>query len=73
MTALPLNAAHGAKPDQIGYLPQQARDILGLDDYIAHLVDFLEELGPGTHLMAICQPISTFLKPKWQTFPVWLI
>jgi polyhydroxyalkanoate depolymerase len=39
-----------------------ARDIpldagsFGLDDYIAHLVDFLEALGPGTHVMAVCQP-----------------
>jgi poly(3-hydroxybutyrate) depolymerase len=39
-----------------------ARDIpveagpFGLDDYIGHLIDFLEALGPGTHLMAVCQP-----------------
>jgi len=39
-----------------------ARDVppelgrFGLDDYIAHLVQFLEELGPGTHLVAVCQP-----------------
>jgi poly(3-hydroxybutyrate) depolymerase len=28
----------------------------GLDEYISHLIDFLEALGPGTHLMAVCQP-----------------
>jgi poly(3-hydroxybutyrate) depolymerase len=28
----------------------------GLDDYIGHLVDFLEAMGPGTHVMAVCQP-----------------
>jgi poly(3-hydroxybutyrate) depolymerase len=28
----------------------------GLDDYIGHLVEFLEALGPGTHVMAVCQP-----------------
>ncbi len=39
-----------------------ARDIpveagpFGLDGYIGHLVDFLEALGPGTHVMAVCQP-----------------
>jgi poly(3-hydroxybutyrate) depolymerase len=39
-----------------------ARDVpveagpFGLDEYIAHLVDFLEALGPGTHVMAVCQP-----------------
>jgi len=28
----------------------------GFDGYVGHLVDFLEALGPGTHLMAVCQP-----------------
>ncbi len=27
-----------------------------LDDYIDHLIDYLEFIGPGTHLMAVCQP-----------------
>ncbi len=27
-----------------------------LDDFIAHLITFLEVLGPGTHVLAICQP-----------------
>jgi poly(3-hydroxybutyrate) depolymerase len=27
----------------------------GLDDYIAYLIEFLEVLGPGTHLVATCQ------------------
>jgi polyhydroxyalkanoate depolymerase len=39
-----------------------ARDIpasdgpFGLDDYVAHLMDFLRAIGPGAHLMAVCQP-----------------
>jgi poly(3-hydroxybutyrate) depolymerase len=39
-----------------------ARDVpldegrFGLDDYIAHMVDWLEFLGPGTHVLAVCQP-----------------
>ncbi len=39
-----------------------ARDVpvgagrFGLDEYIGHVVDFVEVLGPGTHLMAVCQP-----------------
>ncbi|RHW26359.1 polyhydroxyalkanoate depolymerase [Nocardioides immobilis] len=39
-----------------------ARDVpasagpFGLDDYIAHLVDFLREMGPGTHVLSVCQP-----------------
>jgi poly(3-hydroxybutyrate) depolymerase len=28
----------------------------GLDDYISHLIEFLEALGPSTHVMAVCQP-----------------
>jgi poly(3-hydroxybutyrate) depolymerase len=27
-----------------------------LDDYIDYLIEFLEFLGPGTHVMAVCQP-----------------
>jgi poly(3-hydroxybutyrate) depolymerase len=27
-----------------------------LDDYIDYLVEFLEKLGPGTHMLAVCQP-----------------
>ncbi|EHJ60543.1 poly(3-hydroxybutyrate) depolymerase [Novosphingobium pentaromativorans US6-1] len=27
-----------------------------LDDYIDYLVDFLHHIGPGTHMLAVCQP-----------------
>lgn len=39
-----------------------ARDVplrdgrFGLDEYVGHLVEFIEFLGPGTHVVAICQP-----------------
>ena len=39
-----------------------ARDIalehgrFGFDDYIAHLIRFLEVIGPGAHIVAVCQP-----------------
>lgn len=39
-----------------------ARDVplkhgaFGLDDYTDHLIRFLDRMGPGAHLMAICQP-----------------
>ncbi len=39
-----------------------ARDVpvsagrFGLDEYVDHLITFLEVLGPDTHLLAICQP-----------------
>jgi len=28
----------------------------GLDEYTEHLIDFLAQMGPGAHLLAICQP-----------------
>lgn len=39
-----------------------ARDVplkagrFGFDDYIVHLIDFLETIGPGAHVIAVCQP-----------------
>lgn len=39
-----------------------ARDIplaagrFGMDEYARHVVDFLHALGPGAHLLAVCQP-----------------
>jgi poly(3-hydroxybutyrate) depolymerase len=39
-----------------------ARDValkhgaFGLDDYIAHMIRFIETMGPGTHVVAVCQP-----------------
>jgi polyhydroxyalkanoate depolymerase len=44
-----------------------ARDVplaagpFGLDDYIAHVIDFLDATGPGTHLIAVCQPCPAAL------------
>jgi poly(3-hydroxybutyrate) depolymerase len=28
----------------------------GFDEYIEHLIRFLETIGPGTHIIAVCQP-----------------
>ena len=33
-----------------------AHGCFGLDDYIAYMVEFIAALGPGTHVMAVCQP-----------------
>ncbi|MBV9262229.1 MAG: polyhydroxyalkanoate depolymerase, partial [Pseudolabrys sp.] len=39
-----------------------ARDVslkagaFGFDDYIAHLIRFLGQIGPGAHMVAVCQP-----------------
>jgi poly(3-hydroxybutyrate) depolymerase len=39
-----------------------ARDValahgrFGFDDYISHLIRFLEAIGPGAHMVAVCQP-----------------
>ncbi|KKC27697.1 polyhydroxyalkanoate depolymerase [Sphingomonas sp. SRS2] len=41
---------------------KNARDVpvaagqFGFDDYVDHVVHFLEEIGPPVHLMAVCQP-----------------
>jgi len=41
-----------------------------LDDYVDYIVDFLHQLGPGTHVMAVCQPAvpalaATALMSAW--------
>jgi poly(3-hydroxybutyrate) depolymerase len=39
-----------------------ARDVptsqgrFGFDEYIGHLIEFLEVIGPGAHIVAVCQP-----------------
>jgi poly(3-hydroxybutyrate) depolymerase len=39
-----------------------ARDVppesggFGFDDYVAHLIRFIEAIGEGTHIVAVCQP-----------------
>jgi polyhydroxyalkanoate depolymerase len=33
----------------------------GFEDYIAHLIRFLEVIGPGAHVVAVCQPCVTAL------------
>jgi polyhydroxyalkanoate depolymerase len=30
----------------------------GFDDYVAHVIDFLEVIGPGAHLLSVCQPCA---------------
>jgi poly(3-hydroxybutyrate) depolymerase len=41
---------------------RDARDVplsegsFDLDDYVDYLVGFLEHIGPGTHMLAVCQP-----------------
>ena len=39
-----------------------ARDVgttqgrFGFDDYVGHIIHWLETMGPGTHVVAVCQP-----------------
>ncbi len=39
-----------------------ARDVpmdagrFGVDDYISYIIRFIEEIGPGAHVLAVCQP-----------------
>jgi polyhydroxyalkanoate depolymerase len=41
---------------------KNARDVpvyegrFGFDEYVAHLIHFLDTIGPGAHLIAVCQP-----------------
>jgi len=30
----------------------------GFDEYVAHVIDFLEAVGPGAHLIGVCQPCA---------------
>ena len=56
-------------PDHDVYITDwhNARDVplsagrFGLDEYTEHLIDFLGVIGPGAHLMAICQPCVSAL------------
>jgi poly(3-hydroxybutyrate) depolymerase len=44
-----------------------ARDVprhagrFGLDEYIDHVVRFMETIGPGAHVVAVCQPCNALL------------
>jgi len=44
-----------------------ARDVpltagrFGFDEYIEHLIKFMEAMGPGTHVLAVCQPCVAVL------------
>ena len=46
---------------------KNARDIpveagrFGFDDYVDHLIHFLEEIGPPVHMIAVCQPCVSAL------------
>ena len=51
-------------PDHDVYITDwhNARDVpvshgrFGFDDYVEHLIRFLEAMGPGAHVVAVCQP-----------------
>jgi len=44
-----------------------ARDValrhgrFGIDEYIDHVIDFLRAIGPGAHVLAVCQPCPAVL------------
>ena len=56
-------------PDHDVYLTDwhNARDVplshgrFGLDEYVDHIIRFLEAIGPGGHIVAVCQPCVTVL------------
>lgn len=53
-------------PDHDVYITDwhNARDVgtdhgrFGFDEYVDHVIRFLEELGPGAHLVSVCQPCA---------------
>ncbi len=63
------NTVETLLPDHDVYLTDwsNARDVpraagdFGLDDYIAHMMLFLETLRPGTHVIGVCQPCAALL------------
>ena len=58
------NTVRTLLPDHDVYITDwhNARDVglkdgaFGFDDYVDYLIRFLEALGPGAHLVAVCQP-----------------
>jgi poly(3-hydroxybutyrate) depolymerase len=56
-------------PDHDVYVTDwhNARDVglehgaFGLDDYIGQVISFLEHIGPGAHVVAVCQPCPAVL------------
>ena len=44
-----------------------ARDVpitagrFGIDEYVEHLIKYLEVMGPGSHVLAVCQPCVAVL------------
>ncbi len=56
-------------PDHDVYVTDwaNARDVpraagrFGLDEYIDHVIAFIEFLGPGTHVIGVCQPCAALL------------
>jgi polyhydroxyalkanoate depolymerase len=35
-----------------------AEGAFGFDEYVSHVIQFLEIMGPGSHLMGVCQPCA---------------
>ena len=58
------NTVHTLLADNDVYITDwhNARDVplsagpFGMDGYIRHVITFLEKLGPGAHIVAVCQP-----------------
>ena len=53
-------------PDNDVYITdwKNARDVpasagkFGFDEYVGHVISFLDEIGPGAHLLGVCQPCA---------------
>jgi polyhydroxyalkanoate depolymerase len=60
------NTVQTLLPDNDVYITdwRNARDAavsegaFGFDEYVAHVIDFIETIGPGAHLIGVCQPCA---------------
>src|ERR1700730_3399668 len=66
-----------ALPDHDVYLTDwiNARNVplrhgrFGLDDFVDRVIDFIHFIGPGAHVMAVCQPSGPVLAAVWLLAP----
>jgi polyhydroxyalkanoate depolymerase len=59
-TLLPEHDVYVTDWHNVRDVPTQ-RGPFGFDDYVAHLIEFLEAIGPGAHIAAVCQPCVAVL------------
>lgn len=54
-TLLPENDVYITDWHNARDVPKEA-GVFGFDEYVDHVIQFLEHMGPGSHVIAVCQP-----------------